>query len=90
MRTEQTVPDRLPLLARGFRSVMVVYVSVSTTVELGSQPTTHVGRASLLVPRSGQGVNPYARLLVRKSPTQGVAAAKSSAGLDRTRVAQVM
>ena len=90
MRTDRTVPYRLPLLAIGFRSVLVVYVSVSTAVEPGSQPATHVDRASLVVPRSGHGVNPDARLLVRKKP-QGVAAdTKSKPELDRTQVTQLV
>ena len=80
MRTERTVPNRLPLLARGFRSVLVVYESVSTAVGPGSQPATHVGRASLLVPRSGQGVNPDTRLLVRKNPPGVTADTKSEPG----------
>ena len=80
MRTDRTVPNRLPLLANGFRLVLVVYVSVSTALEPGTQPATHVGRASLLVPRSGQGVNPDARLLVRKTPPSVTADTKSEPG----------
>ena len=91
MRTERTVPYRLPLLARGFRSVLVVYESVSIAVGPGSQPATHVGRASLLVPRSGQGVNPDTRLLVRKKPPRGVTAdTRSKPGMGKAQVDQVV
>ena len=90
MRTERTVPYRLTLLARGFRSVLVVYESVSTAVGPGSQPATHVGRASLLVPRSGQGVNPDARLLVRKKTPGVTADTKVDQKMGRAQVDQVL
>ena len=89
MSTKRTVPDRLTLLARGFQSVLVVYESVSTAVGPGSQPATHVGRASLLVPRSGQGVNPDARLLVRKNPPGVTADIKVDQEMGRAQVDQV-
>ncbi len=56
--------------------------SVSTAVESRSQLATQVGRASLLAPQSGQGVNPDARLLVRKKPPL---ASRIVRMLDKTR-----
>ena len=63
----QPCPIRLPLLVRDFRAVMEVHESVSAPVGSGSQPSTQVGRASLLAPQSGHGVNLDTRLLVPKS-----------------------